>query len=144
MRFNLEQAIGFNLHIAASVMKQSLKAMLKENEIELTTEEMVLLMLVTQDGIEQADLQQKTHKDKTNVTRLLERLEKKGLILRQVSGVSRRQQIAILTDRGAESQQQIAKLIQQFSKQATVNISPEAYQLVTQSLQQFIQNLTAE
>ncbi|MEM7336066.1 MAG: MarR family transcriptional regulator [Chloroflexota bacterium] len=142
MNFNIEQAIGFNLHIAASVMKQSLKAMLKENQIELTTEEMVLLLLVNEDGVEQSDLQQKIHKDKTNVTRLLDRLEKKALIMRQMSQTSRRQQIISLTDEGGQTQKQLVQLIQQFSKQAAKDISPEAYQLVTKSLQKFIQNLT--
>ena len=142
MANNLEQSLGFNLHIAAFMLKQTLKASLKEANFDITTEEFVLLMLISEEGIEQIELQQKLYKDKTNITRLLDRLVAKDLVTRQPSHVSRRQQIVNLTDAGQSMQVELAQLLQQFSKQALKNIEPKDQQLTVKNLQQFMKNLS--
>ena len=139
---NLEQALGFNLHIAAFVMKQALKAALKEAGIPLSTEEVVTLLLISDDGSEQSELQQKLYKDKTNITRLLDRLVLKEIVTRRKSEVNRRQQLIELTESGHQTKLAINKILQTFMRQASEDISPENYSATVKSLQQFIQNLS--
>lgn len=140
-QINLEQALGFNLHVAAFVLKQNVKIALKEANIEMTTEEAILLLLISAKGVEQSELQQKVHKDKTNLTRLLDRLVAKKLVARQPSQASRRQQIVTITEAGAKIQLQVAHLVQAFSAKATQNISPEEQQITVKSLQNLVKNL---
>lgn len=140
-QLNLERALGFNLHIAAFVLKQSLKAALKQAKIALTTEEAILLLLIPASGIEQTDLQQKVHKDKTNLTRLLDRLVDKGFVVRQPSQLSRRQQIVSATEAGVSMQANLGQLLQGFVADANQNISPQDQQTTVKTLQQLVKNL---
>ena len=139
--FNPEQSFGFNLHVAAFVMKQTLKDALKKGELQLTAEEAVLLLFISTDGVEQSELQRKLHKDKTNLTRLLDRLAEKDLVTRQRSESSRRQQIVLLTEHGQSTKVQTARVIQALSQRATQDIPPEAQQTAIRSLQILMQNL---
>lgn len=139
---NLEQALGFNLHIAAFVMKQALKAALKEGGIQLSTEEVVTLLLISKDGSEQSELQQKLYKDKTNITRLLDRLVVKEMVTRRKSEVNRRQQLIELTETGRVTKVKVNKILQTFMQEAAQDIPPENYSAAVKSLQQFIRNLS--
>ena len=139
---NLEQALGFNLHVAAFVMKQALKASLKEANIPLSTEEFVTLLLISKDGSEQTELQQKLFKDKTNITRLLDRLVSKGMISRRTSEINRRQQLIELTESGVQIQSRARSMLQTFTQQAADGIPAENYSATVKSLQQFIRNLS--
>ncbi|MDJ0754464.1 MAG: MarR family transcriptional regulator [Ardenticatenaceae bacterium] len=138
----LEKTLGFNLHVSAFVLKQGLKSALKKSGFDLTTEEFVVIMLVSPEGIEQTALQHKLYKDKTNVTRLLDRLAAKNLISRVRSQASRRQQIVSLTEEGVSTKIELVGLLQNFSQNATRDISPEEQQVAVRSLQQLIKNLT--
>ena len=141
MAINVEQTLGFNLHISAFVLKQALKNMLKQAKSNLTTEEFVLFMLISKEGIEQADLQTRLYKDKTNITHLLDRLVEKDLVIRQMSHASRRQQVVALSKAGKAKQEELIPLLQAFSQHAAEGIANEDQQTTVKSLQQLRENV---
>jgi DNA-binding MarR family transcriptional regulator len=60
----------------------------------------VLNRLWEQDGLSQAELAERTFKDPPNTARILERLERKGLIARAPDPADRRVQLVRLTEAG--------------------------------------------
>lgn len=65
-------------------------------------QEVILRELRDRDGINQADLARRVGQDRNNLSRTLEILELKGLIVRGSSDVDRRQSIVYITDQGRE------------------------------------------
>lgn len=84
-----EHSIGFLLNRTARRMSAALAARFEPYDI--TPEQFgVLRRLAEEDGITQKELAERTAKDQTNMTRLLDQLERKGLIERRQKADDRR------------------------------------------------------
>ncbi len=101
MKFVLDDSVGFIISRTASKMKNCLHQNFKPYDI--TTEQWGLLnRLWEKDGVSQKVLSEKSFKDQPNITRILDKLEDKGFIRREVDPDDRRAFLIFLTKEGRE------------------------------------------
>jgi len=104
--FPLENSLGFQIYKTALALKGNLQRMLRDEGVEVTPEQWgVLMRLWETEGLTQNEIAERTFKDKANITRMIDALEKKGLVSRESDADDRRRYRIFLTDeaRGLKS-----------------------------------------
>ncbi len=98
MLLTKELAIEFNL--TACKLTQYLAAMFRKNSIPLTPEQFMLIDFLWNEGnMSQLELVKLMQKDKNSVTKLIDAIEKKKLVVRKQNPNDRRSNIINLTDK---------------------------------------------
>ena len=99
--YDMDNAIGYLIGHTAMRIKIGLRRLFVQSGLDVTPEQWVVLFrLYERDGLTQSELGDRTVKDKTTVTRILDRLEKKGLLYRRRDTRDRRSQRIHLTESG--------------------------------------------
>ena len=99
----LSKEIAVYLNLVACKFKQFTSASLKRVGIDLTPEQFLLIDLLWNIGpMSQQKVADTMHKDKNSVTKLIDGLEKKGLVLRGQDKKDRRLNIISLTPQADE------------------------------------------
>lgn len=89
--FSLEQSLGFILHRTLTAIRAVARYEFQDEACDVTIDQWIILCaLWEKEGRSQTELSEKTYKDRATVTRMLDLLEKKGLIFRQQSSADRR------------------------------------------------------
>jgi DNA-binding MarR family transcriptional regulator len=97
--YAVEQSTGFIIYRTALAMKALLQRTLKERGFDLTPEQYgILHLLREEEGLSQKEIGNVLFKDKPNVSRMLDALERKRLIYRQAT--DRRKYSILLTEEG--------------------------------------------
>ncbi|MCQ2183044.1 MAG: MarR family transcriptional regulator [Bacteroidales bacterium] len=105
----LSKEIAVRLNLAACKFKQYTASMLRKNNIDLTPEQFLTIDILWNLGaMSQTALAEEMGKDKNSVTKLVDALEKKDLVVRQKDRRDRRSNTIILT-RKAEQMKDNAK-----------------------------------
>jgi MarR family transcriptional regulator, organic hydroperoxide resistance regulator len=100
-RFVFEESLGYLIGKTSASMKMSFNRLTKESGINATVEQWILLNTIhASPGITQSDIALKTGKDKTNITRMLDVLEKNGSIERKSDKSDRRVFRIFMTEKG--------------------------------------------
>ena len=108
-RHGIEKFIGFIIYRAALAMRSSLQRTLKERGLDITPEQCgILHVLHDEEGLSQKEIGVILFKDKPNVSRMLDALERKGLIFRQPT--DRRRYAIFLTEAGKTLLEEIRPL----------------------------------
>ncbi len=95
----LDESIGFQLSRTTRKISQLLAS--RFETFGITPEQYsVLQRLAEQDGVTQKELATRAEKDQTNVTRILDQLERKGLIVRKPNEGDRRSFLVHGTEKG--------------------------------------------
>lgn len=116
--------LGFLLSKTNSKMKNNLARALKPYNV--THEQWPLLKwLWEQDGISQKVLSEKSLKDQPTTTRILDKLERRGLICRQADPKDRRVSLIYLTPEGREIRDPLIELAHQALEQALAGLSEQ-------------------
>lgn len=137
-----EETIGFLVNRLSFILRQNIAALFKENNIDLTPEECVVLTKLWQkDRQVQSDLAESTIKNQTTITRIIEKLEKKQLVNRVHSEKDRRQVIACLTQKGKDTRGVVIPLIKKLMEQAAMPISKKELASTKKNLQKIIDGL---
>jgi DNA-binding MarR family transcriptional regulator len=109
---------------------------------DLTVEQMHLLKNMSVDtGITQKALGEMVNKSPANLTRILDRLETKALIIRQPDLSDRRVYLVFLTDKGLALVKDVHETFQSFSDRMLRGISDEMQQLVRTCLKIMGENI---
>jgi len=99
--FNIENSLGFIVAKTNHYMKTYFTKLIKDNGLDITTEQWAILNAVYHNpGVSQTDLARACLKDKTNVTRILDLLVKKGYAVRNIDLNDRRVYSITLTELG--------------------------------------------
>ncbi len=138
---NLEETIGFALHHSSYLFKSGMKAMFSDHGLNITPEEMIILFLIKEGGTDQAELIQKSLKDKTNITRILTRMENKKLIHRKNHAKNGRQQIVYITKTGQKTRVMALPLVQEMAGRALGGINARDIEITTATLNKISKNL---
>lgn len=94
----LSKEIAVYLNLAACKLKQYSAAMLKQYNVGLTPEQFLLIDLLWNQGpMSQQRMADLMQKDKNSITKLVDALEKKGLVKRQKDETDRRSNLLVLT-----------------------------------------------
>ena len=105
----LSKEIAVYLNLAACKLKQYSAAMLKQYNVGLTPEQFLLIDLLWNQGpMSQQKMADMMQKDKNSITKLVDALEKKGLVVRKKDETDRRSNLLLLTNE-AESLKMGAK-----------------------------------
>ena len=100
MKFVFEESPGYYINRAATIMRSSLYRAFQKQFPEITVDYWVILnRLWTHDGIIQSELALTTGKDNASMTRILDGMQKKGLIERRANKNDRRAFDICLTDK---------------------------------------------
>jgi DNA-binding MarR family transcriptional regulator len=84
----------------------------------------VLLMLWQRDGLLPSEIAEATTRDRTTTTRMLDRLVKKGLVLRGSDKADGRRVVVSLTERGQGLREVLVPAASQFVAEATKGLEP--------------------
>jgi len=130
--FELNESFGYLVNRTAIKMKQNLNALFKEAGYNVTTEHWRLLnCLWEQEGLSQSEIALIIEKDKTNVTRILDVMEKNGLIERRTDKNDRRAWRVFLSKKGIELKEPLIKLARQGNRETLKLLLPgEAKELL--------------
>lgn len=102
---------------------------------DVTVEQMHLLKnLSAEVGMTQKSLGGMVNKTPANLTRILDRLEMKSLIVRRPDSGDRRENLVFLTDRGIVLVKDVHETFQQFSVRMLLGISDDMQQMVRSCL----------
>ncbi|MDO9530788.1 MAG: MarR family transcriptional regulator [Deltaproteobacteria bacterium] len=103
-------------------MKSTLQRILKDRGFDITPEQWgILRVLWEEEGLSQKEIGDRLFKDKPNVTRMLDALERKGLIFRQPT--DRRRYSIFLTKEGKKLQAELLPIVLQVQETATNSLT---------------------
>jgi len=140
MELELDNYIGFILNNVTRKFSQFTVNFFKEYNI--TPEQAgIIRRLGEEEGITQKDLAIRMAKDQTNVTRLLDQLERKGLVMRNRNKDDKRSFLAYLTDEGKELNEYIIPAEQEIMNIALRGISEEKKALLKEIISEITENL---
>ena len=97
----LSKQIAVNLNLISCKLKQYTAFELKVQNIDLTPEQFLLIDILWNQGtLSQQTVADLMHKDKNSITKLVDALEKKGLVMRQQDRADRRSNLVKVTEEG--------------------------------------------
>lgn len=110
--FPLENSLGFTIYRTALHMKSALQRTFKRQGYDITTEQWsILLSLWERDGRTQQEIAVKTCKDKANITRFIDDLERAGYVTRKPDPADRRKYAVHLTPRGKDLRKELMPIV---------------------------------
>lgn len=99
----LSKEIVVYLNLAGCKVKQYTSSIFRKNGIDLTPEQFLTIdILWNQGSMSQTTLAQELQKDKNSVTKLVDALEAKGLVVRKRDTADRRSNTLVLTERAEQ------------------------------------------
>ena len=123
---DFENSIGPWLGKTGKIVDYYLHEALNQNGIDLSKEQMIVLKkLHDQDGLNQHELAFLTLRDKSSLTRLLKKMEKKKFIIRKQCKEDKRANNVYLTNLGREIFIKTRPVIKQILDTVQQNISKE-------------------
>jgi DNA-binding MarR family transcriptional regulator len=129
--------------MATTAVARRLQKNFRTAGLEITIEQWsVLYHLWKEDGLSQQELGTRTFRDKASITRLIDNLEKLGLVTRVASTSDRRINKVYLMDAAKPLQQLTYDLANQTMNEALQNITKEEIEVVKNVLQRVYDNLT--
>ena len=135
-----DNSLGFVLNRTNNKLKNALIQILKPYDI--TPEEWgTLKRLWQQDGISPKCIAELTFKDQPTTVRKLKKLEKKGLIFREVNLADNRSYLIYLTDRGKELKDILIPLTEKKLKEVLKGIDQQEVQKLLEILNRIYANL---
>lgn len=138
----IEGSPGFLLSRANSLMKVGLLRGFQKNGMNIThVHWSILRILWDEDQLPQAQLAEKTKKDRPNITRIIDVLEKNGYVQRAVDPADRRVQNITLTEKGKSCQGELTPLVLLFLEDAFKGVTQDEYNIFMNVLEKAIQNL---
>jgi DNA-binding MarR family transcriptional regulator len=127
---------------ASRALVNRLQAVFDSKGYDITVEQwMIMLLLWQENGQYQRQLAQNIGKDKTTVTRLVDGLERRDLVVRKPGSRDRRQKAVYLTPRGKKLERDLIPLGIANAQQAQKGISPEELSVCKDVLRRVHSNL---
>lgn len=135
--FDIEDALGFLLAKAHKKAFNEFKTRLEP--YHLTPPQFAAMaFLWKRDGISQVQLGELMHADRTTIGGIVERLEKLGLIKREVNPADRRACILYVTDKGWNLRKELERVAFEFNKSLGMIFTPEELSALKAMLKKII------
>lgn len=141
--FDMENLHGFMVGRTAFTMKHHLHRLFKSKGYTVTPEHWAILNLLEKnEGLSQSELAEKTTKDKANITRILDVMQRNGLILRRKDDHDRRVYKIYLTDKGRKTRYALTRYVLEIDNQACRGLSRSELEQLSTILKKMFANLT--
>jgi DNA-binding MarR family transcriptional regulator len=143
LEYQIDQSFGYGISMVYALMKSELEARFKAQGYDITVPQWIILnRLWEHNGVSQSDLVSVTQKDKTNIARLVARLESRELVTRRRSGEDSRQQEVYLTEAGRKLEDEMKPIAAQMLVDVLQGIPVEKIETAREVLWQVTHNLT--
>jgi len=143
-KFDLTNAIGFVVNRTAYMLRQAVREGFTRHGVALTPEELAILAHLWQrDGQTQGELAGCSIRDRTTVTRIIDRLSEKGLTRREPGVRDRRRVRTWLTAEGKRLEKVVLPLAATRLRKVTQGISDADMRTTLESLRKVQANLIA-
>ncbi len=140
--FKINDSLGYLIGQTNSLMRYQFNKMIKEKGFNTSVEQWGILNIVNAfPGITQSEIALKGRKDKTNITRMLDLLEKNGNIERKQTKKDRRQYNIYITDNGIKLLNDIIPISNEVNQQGSKGINKEELLKITSLLKKIQTNL---
>lgn len=140
MNFNMDRSLGFILNRTSLRSKAAFAQKLKR--FDISPEQWSLLFrVVERSGLTQKELSESTYKDQANITRTVDRLEKKGLLKRVQNALDRRSTNLHPTKQAVALVEQIAPISTAYNEELTEGFSPEEREMLIGLLNRVYTNI---
>ncbi|MFA6832475.1 MAG: MarR family transcriptional regulator [Bacteroidaceae bacterium] len=127
----------------SSAINKRMASNFKNGNIDITPEQWtVLLFLWEHDGVTQISLCKDTFRDKPSMTRLINQLEKKGLVIRVASKNDKRANHIFLTDKGRVLEPKVREVTRQTLLEGLDGLDNDVMELAQETLRVIFKNLT--
>lgn len=140
----LKNAIGYLLINLAWQVKEKLRRDFANQGFDLSSDQFaVLIRLWAQNGLTQSELSEKTCKNKSNLTRILDSMEKKGLVSRKPNPNDRRSFCIELTETGSDLEKKLIPIASKTHEALFGNFSSEEEKQLRSVLGKLEKNLSS-
>jgi len=142
MKYNFNDSFGFIVVKTGRLIENRLKINFEKNNIDITPQQWsVLTYLWNEDGITQQQLANAFSKDKTSMTRLLNNMEKKELIIRKQDAKDKRNKRILLTYKSKLIKKDTIKIAEKTLVETLVGIDHDNLKLSKKVLKKINNNL---
>jgi MarR family transcriptional regulator, transcriptional regulator for hemolysin len=139
---NLDKATAYLIHRMARLLRVHLIQFFEREGLDITPEQMfILFRLHEKEGQAQAELADKALNDHPNVTRLLDALEKRGLIARRADPEDRRKSLIFLTEEGKALMARLVPLVIEERRRLFKGITQQELDLFEDIMKRVEQNI---
>ena len=139
----VDRAIGFWINRVLTASRLEMYRRFREHGEDVTPEQWaVLIRLWEEDGITQSALSEATFRDKPTMSRIVDSMEKRGLVERRVDEQDARARLIHLTRRGRALRTKLVPVAEELVTRMTRGIDPKALETTRDSLRRMFANLT--
>lgn len=132
----IREELVLNLHVASSIMKGELDKIFSDFSISPTQYNVLrILKGVYPEGHPRCEIDARLLDRASDVTRIIDRLEKIGLVKRIKNKSDRRMSVARITDRGIELVNNITPKIQKQHEKFTKNLTDKECKILSELLE---------
>ncbi len=140
----LSKEIAVYINLAACKLKKYTATMLRQNNVGLTPEQFLLIDILWNQGPQsQQKLADTMQKDKNSITKLVDALEKKKLLVRQKDKQDRRSNTIVLTARAQAMKSEAKEAGISMLDKMLVGISEEELKGFLNTLNTMLSNMSA-
>ncbi|MFZ5374964.1 MAG: MarR family winged helix-turn-helix transcriptional regulator [Campylobacterota bacterium] len=140
MSFESDNSVAFLIAKTRNILKNELEKGLKPYGLTYA-QRVILIRLCEKDGLTQKELAQDTYFEQSNMTLMLDKLELKGLIVREPKENDRRAYLVRITPKGLELYEDLVALGDAMIEKAFCGISPSQKEELSRVLQTIYKNL---
>jgi DNA-binding MarR family transcriptional regulator len=141
IKYDYTELIGYKIIKGEVFIKRKILSTFLEKGYDITFEQWTILnVLYTEPGLIQSEIAMRTYKDKTNVTRILDVLSKKGYVVRESHGNDRRSSCVYLTDAGKVLFRDLIPCVNGINGQFRKGISDDELKILTNILERICKN----
>lgn len=141
--FQFETSFGRALGMAHTAMFRHLAKLMKEKNLPITPEQFgVLTHLWRSDGLQQSELAVCTNRNRANVTRIIDILEREGIVVRKDDPNDRRVFRIYLTDLGKKLKNEAAKCAQKSIEDSLDGVSESDKAVALSVFKKIVDNVT--
>lgn len=139
--YDYTQLIGYKIIKSEVLIKRKILSAFMEKGYDITFEQWTVLnVLYDEPGLIQSEIAEKTYKDKTNVTRILDVLSKNGYVIRESHEKDRRSSCIYLTDKGKKMFDDLIPCVEFINEQFTKGIMDTELEVLNSILERICKN----
>jgi len=139
--YTIEKSTGFIIYRTALAMKGAFERFLKEQGFDVTPEQCAILNLLREEeGLSQKEIGHVLFKDKPNISRMLDILERKRLVRRQAT--DRRKYAIFLTEEGKQLVDKVHPLKLQLGEKVLNGLLAREIEVLESLINKIYRNVT--
>jgi DNA-binding MarR family transcriptional regulator len=141
-QFNIDATLGYAVNRTSVILRQELQRRFRAVNQRLTAEEWAMMgQLWKEDSLSRQQLADRTIKDQTTVTRLLDSLVRKGFVRREQDTADRRVVLIRLTESGRQLESRLVPAALELMSDASLGVSEKDLAITLRTLRRVQENL---